>query len=766
MEPRTLHLLEFPKILKELSGFAVSEPGASACLLVRPYTDVLSVRLQLALLDQALRWVRESGFRLAPFPDFGGFFPVLDNPTRILDLDALFALSATLEQGRNARDLLEPYADRGWDELSAAVGGAPWPASTWSALRRCLSQEGHLKDESSPGLFSVRQEIRSIHQKCTKRVKDFVLSENIAQYLQDDFVTVSSDRYVLPLKVNFKNRFPGIIHDYSQTGETCYFEPMFLVEINNALQELKREERVEERKVFEYLTGLVRQEREGIEASYRGLVQLDLLMAKARLAEAIQARPLDVGPGLPARLIQARHPLLALQGGATQPLDIKLREGQQALIVSGGNAGGKTVCLKTMGLVALMAFSGLPVPVAEGSSLPLWTEVFVVLGDEQSIEEHVSTFTAQIQYFSRVWEQVGPQTLFLLDEFGAGTDPTQGAALAQAVIDGLLERGASTFAATHFPALKAYALATDKVRAASVLFDPKTKKPLFRLAYDQVGASIALDVAREHGLPHAILSRAEQYLLLDGTDTSAVLDRLNELAVQRERENDALAEEKKALRKKRDGLEARFEKERVRVLAEVRELAQGVLRDWKTERIGRKMALKKLSEARERLEPTPDAEAEAVVAALDFSELGPGARVSYRAWNKTGQVVEKDERKGQVKVDFDGVAMWVPFTELSLDGRAPREQKKTVQGSAADLGFAPRLDLRGLRADEALGELAKFLDASLLRGASQVEVIHGRGTGALRKEIHAYLRTQPSVASFVLANEDRGGDGMTEVTLK
>lgn len=766
MEPRTLHLLEFPKILKELSGFAVSEPGATACLELRPFAEALSVRLQLTLLDQALRWVRESGFRLAAFPDFGGFFPVLDIPQRILDLDALFALSATLEQGRIARDLLEPYAERGWDELTAAVSGAPWPAATWSALKRCLDQNGHLKDESSPGLFSVRQEIRAIHQKCTKRVKDFVLSENIAQYLQDDFVTVSSDRYVLPLKVNFKNRFPGIIHDYSQTGETCYFEPMFLVEINNALQELKREERVEERKVLEYLTGLVRQEREGIEASYRGLVQLDLLMAKARLAEATGSRPLDVGPGLPARLIQARHPLLALQGGATQPLDIKLREGQQALIVSGGNAGGKTVCLKTMGLVALMAFSGLPVPVAEGSSLPLWTEIFVVLGDEQSIEEHVSTFTAQIQYLARVWERVDGQTLFLLDEFGAGTDPTQGAALAQAVIDGLLERGASIFAATHFPALKAYALATDKVRAASVLFDPKTKKPLYRLAYDQVGASIALDVAREHGLPRGILSRAEQYLLLDGSDTSAVLDRLNALAVRRERENDALDEERKALRKKRDGLEARFEKERVKVLAEVRELAQSVLRDWKTERLGRKQALKKLSEARERLEPAVEAEAAAEAPVLDFAEISPGRRVVYRAWNKSGQVVDKDERRGQVKVDFDGVAMWVAFGELTLDGRAPREQKKVVQGTAADLGFAPRLDLRGRRSDEALAELAGFLDASLLRGASTVEIIHGRGTGALRKEIHAYLRTAPAVASFALANEDRGGDGMTEVTLK
>jgi len=767
MEPRTLHLLEFPKVLRELSGFAVSEPGASACLGLTPYQTAEAVRSQLTLLDQALRWVRESGFRLAAFPDFASFFPELDVSHRVLEQDALYALSLTLEQARHARDLLEPFQDRGWDELFEAVAGAPWPQATWSGLKRCLDQDGRLKDESSPGLFSVRQEIRSIHQKCTKRVKDFVLAENISHYLQDEYITISSDRYVLPLKVNFKNRFPGIIHDYSQTGETCYFEPMFLVEINNSLQELKREERAEERKVLEYLTGLIHQERPGVVASYDSLVQLDLLMAKARLAEATNARALDIGPDYPARLIKARHPLLALHSPDTQPLDIKLQEGQLSLIVSGGNAGGKTVCLKTMGLIALMAFSGLPVPVAEGSSLPLWTNIFVVLGDEQSLEEHVSTFTAQIQYIARVWDRVDDKTLFLLDEFGAGTDPTQGAALAQAVIDGLLDRGAASFAATHFPALKAYALATERVRAASVLFDPKTKKPLYRLAYDQVGASIALDVAREHGLPRTILSRAEQYLLLDGSDTSAVLDRLNSLAVQREHENDALVEERAALRKKRDGLEARYEKERVKVLAEVREQAQSVLREWKTERIGRKQALKKLAEVRERLEPAVRTEAQPSAPTLDWADLAPGQRVSYRAWNKAGLVLEKDERKRQVKVDFSGVAMWVAFAELSQDGKSPRKAERQGSGGvSAELGFTPRIDLRGQRADEAIAALEQFLDASLLRGATGVEIVHGRGTGALRKEIHAFLRTAPGVASYTLANEDRGGDGMTEATLK
>ena len=768
MEPRTLHLLEFPKVLKELSGFAVSEPGVAACLALHPLATAQAVQQQLTLLDQALRWVRESGFRLVAFPDFANFFPELDIAHRVLDLDALFALSLTLDQARHARDLLEPYSERGWDELMEAVAGAPWPQATYSGLKRCLDQDGRLKDESSPGLFSVRQEIRSIHQRCSKRVKDFVLSENISHYLQDEYITISSDRYVLPLKVNFKNRFPGIIHDYSQTGETCYFEPMFLVEINNTLQELKREERVEERKVLEYLTGLIRQERPGVAASYDSLVQLDLLMAKACLADATNARALDIGPDLPARLIKARHPLLALHSPDTQPLDIKLQEGQLALIVSGGNAGGKTVCLKTVGLIALMAFSGLPVPVAEGSSLPLWTNIFVVLGDEQSLEEHVSTFTAQIQYISRVWDRVDDKTLFVLDEFGAGTDPTQGAALAQAVIDGLLDRGAASFAATHFPALKAYALATERVRAASVLFDPGTKRPLFRLAYDQVGASIALDVAREHGLPRMILSRAEQYLLLDGTDTSAVLDRLNTLAVKRERENDALAEERAALRKKRDSLEARYEKERVKVLTEVRELAQGVLREWKSERIGRKQALKQLADVRVKLEPVQREEQVAAEPVLDWAEVSVGSRVCYKAWSKSGAVLEKDERKRQVKVDFSGVAMWVAFSELTQDGKSPAKAPRASGGGGvtAELGFTPRLDLRGQRSDEALAALGQFLDASLLRGANGVEIVHGRGTGALRKEVHAYLKTAPGVASFTLANEDRGGDGMTEVTLK
>lgn len=614
--------------------------------------------------------------------------------------------------------------------------------------------------------MSVRQEIRSIHQRCTKRVKDFVLQENLSQALQDEFMTVSSDRYVLPIKANYKNRTKGIIHDYSQTGETCYFEPIFLVETNNRLQELKREERAEEYKVLEYLTSLVREEQRGVAEAYAGLVNLDVLSAKVKLAQAYGGRTIDVKASGEPRLLKARHPLLALAEDSVQAMNIELLEGQKALIVSGGNAGGKTVCLKTLGLIGLMALTGLPVPAAEGSCLPLWNNIFVVMGDEQSLEENVSTFTAQIQYLKRVWDDVDENTLFILDEFGAGTDPTQGAALAQGVIDTLVERRATGLIATHFPALKAYAMAAESVRAASVLFDPGTKKPLYKLAYDQVGASIALDVAKEHGLPDAILQRAEKYLLLDGSDTSSVLDRLNEMAVKREAELEAVEMERARIEEKRAKLEVRFEKERGKLLNEIQTQAQTIVKQWQKEKVGRKEARKKLAEIRVKAEELGPQKAKKAVT-FSFDDIVPGKKVSYLAWDKSGTVLEVNARKKQAKVDINGVAMWVKAEHLGPAGKKSKgPSKQPTLKAAIPSDLVVEVDLRGHRADMALSMLERAMDDALRRGAGRMEVVHGRGTGALRREVHDFLKHYPAVQDFSLANEERGGDGMTEVTLK
>ena len=777
MESRTLSLLEFPKVLERLAQLAASEPAAAACRAIVPLGDVSLVAREQQKLAEALHLRRDRAIVFTAFPDIEPLFSILDSERRILDLDALVALFHVLSRVAELREALGQPAsgDDGVSVLGAIVAATPWAKKTQAALARCLAPDGRLRDESSPELFSVRQEIRTINQTILTKVKEFVSEREMGPLLQDDYVTISSDRYVLPLRANFKGRVPGIIHDYSQTGETIYVEPFFLVEINNRLQELKNEEREAEARVMAFLTGLARDERREIVASYRLLVDCDVLWAKAALCDALGGTLPDVAGGHAVQLLAARHPLLALAAsGPVVAQDLVLDKDQRALIVTGANAGGKTVCLKTLGLLAAMALSGLPVPAGEGSSLPFFRKIFVFLGDEQSLEDHLSTFTAQIRHLSRVWPEVDADTLVLLDEFGAGTDPSQGAALAQSVVDGLLDRGAYLAAATHFPALKAYGLSRPGVRAACMLFDPATKKPVYRLAYDQVGASIALDVAREHGLPEDILDRANRYLLLDGNDTGQVFERLNELALRRERELDDIAAKRLIEEQRIQKLKDNLKKAQDKLVEEIRELSREIVRRHEAGRLGRKEAQKALADVRKRLidesnELTGDRTTDAPVAPFDLASLAPGDTVRVISWNKPAVVREKDLKRQAAKVDIGGVSLWVGVADLAVGDKPAKVSGGTVVALAASdavRGSGLVLDLRGMRADVAESELAAFLDTALLRGHGELEIIHGRGTGALRREVHRMLKEHPQVVAFSLAPEDRGGDGMTMVTLK
>ncbi|THB64042.1 MAG: endonuclease MutS2 [Desulfovibrio sp.] len=777
MEHRSLQLLEFPQVLEHVAAFAASEAGADACRALMPRVgsadlDISRLRTENDLLRQLRDWRGRTGFTSGDFPQLDGLFAFLATPSGVVDQDGLFALRSVLAQAREGlrailgEDEESPQAaatPSPWPLLADRAASVAWPAKLWSGLRRCLSDDGHLRDESSPELMSARSEIRRILQQCTKKARDFIQSQNLSHFLQDDFMTISSDRFVLPLKANFKGRFPGVVHDYSQTGETCYFEPLFLVDLNNTLQALKQEEREAERQVLIYLSSLARDESPSLRSAYDFLVFLDVSLAKCAFADTTGAEPLDITRGGPLRLLEARHPLLAARGETVTPVDIVVDQGRSGLIISGGNAGGKTVCLKSLGLITLMALANIPAPVAEGSSMPFWSDVRAFLGDEQSLQDKVSTFTAQIRHLSRAWDQVGGQSLIILDEFGAGTDPSQGAALAQAVVDKLVDKGAFVAVATHFPALKAYALAKDEVRAASVLFDPKSKKPLFRLAYDQVGASQALDVAREHGLPDEVLGQAEKYLLIDGSDTGSVLERLNTLAVERERELRKLEAKRQDLAQERKKLKERFERERTALMEEVRKQSRDVLDQWREGKISHKKALKELANVRKDLEKAEDKEQEQG-GELEFSELSPGMKVICKSWGKPGRIEDLDEKRGQAKVDMGGVSMWVDPHDLSRTSSSEAKGKLIVDAQAG--GNPMRLDLRGQRAAEALEDLQRFLDRALLGNSDAVEILHGRGTGALRREVHKFLSEFPAVSGYKLANEEQGGDGMTLVELK
>lgn len=785
MQSRTLKALEFGKVLDHLASFCMSGAGKNACVSLLPMETASAVTNSHRLFDQVRTWASEGRSAFHGFPELEDLLSLLEGGAAVdLDTDAFWALRDVLNL---AREILRSIAggEARWPLLAELAGSSPFPELILSALNRCISDDGMLRDESSPDLLLVRAELRRLHQGCLRKVREFAVQYNIAQYLQDEYMTLASDRYVLPLKANFKGRVQGIIHDYSNTGETCYFEPFFLVEHNNRLQELRQVEREEERKVLAMLADLARTELPLVRAVWDLLVRLDVELAKCAFADRLDASCAALGgPGESLFLHAARHPLLALdpdvraQGGP-QPVDLRLWQGDRALVISGGNAGGKTVCLKTLGLLAVMTLAGLPVPAGRGSVVPFWTDIHAFIGDEQSLDDHLSTFTAQIHHLAEAWNHTGPHSLILLDEFGAGTDPAQGAALAQSVVDELMERGACVVVATHFPALKTYALTREGVRAASVLFDPATQKPLFRLAYDQVGASRALDVAREHGLPDSILRRAEQYLLLDGQDMSAVLDRLNALAARREEELAELAREQARTREKSKTARERLERERNRLAAEVHEVSKRIVKDWEAGRIAHRQALKELSKVRADLRASGCADREdsrnpagAGKVVFDLASLRPGQSVIHRPWNKRATVREVDVRQRRVKLDLNGVTLWADAGLLEMIGEKRETDRdregsrgifvQTVSGEISSL----RLDLRGKRADLALSELSAYLDRALLAGREGVEIVHGRGTGALRREVHAFLRSYPGIAGFALAPEDQGGDGVTVVTFR
>lgn len=793
---RTLNALEFHRIADHLAHMCLSGVGQERARSIAPLADAQAVTLAARIYEEAADWSSRPAtggavFCACSFPDVSGMLRAAGSSRAHAfqpDVDAFWALREVLRLARDAHaSIAQPEAATRWPHLLAMADGSPLPVQLTAALMRCISDDGLLRDESSPELYRLRGELRRLHQGCMRKVKDFAQQYNMLAYLQDEFMTLSSDRYVLPLKANFKGRMQGIIHDWSQTGETCYFEPMFLVEINNRLQELKREEREEERKVLVYLRTLLEAELPGARAALELLAELDVLQAKRRLAALYDGRCLPLTPVAEGiQLLDARHPLLLLNrsGDASKdakgtaahskvrPLDIVLRPGERALVITGGNAGGKTVCLKTLGLIASMTLSGLPVPVGAGSHLPWFSRLDAFIGDEQSLTDNVSTFTAQIEHLAKAWQHLDASGLVLLDEFGAGTDPAQGAALAQAVLDELLDKHTFVLAATHFPALKSYALTREGARAASMLFDPQSKKPLFRLAYDQVGASQALDVAREHGLAESIVRRAEHYLLQDGQDATALLGRLNDLAAKREDELAQLKQEQEKARRQVQDVREKLEKDRLRLHDEVRTRAGELMRAWKEGRATHKQALKEMSRLRASLAPAQDAAAEGQSVLPQPQNFAAGQEVLHTVFNKRGVITDVDERRGRVRLEMNGVNLWAEMKALRVPGQSsPSPAKSALRGavgrtSASDEAASLRLDMRGMRADVALAELERFMDKALLAGFAEVEVVHGRGTGALRRQVHDFLRGFPAVGNFALAPEDRGGDGMTIVTFR
>lgn len=795
MEQRNLQKLEFPTILARLSEYTHFSASRGLALGLQPSNDPHWVKQRLDETTEArhllslhsnltiggARDVREAGTSAAR----GGIL----EPHQILDV------KSTLIAARNLRKRFVDDDTR-YVSLRLIAQRLEVVEGLIDAISRILDDRGEILDQASDLLSSIRRDMNRAHGRLNDKLQGLLNDPKVQPLLQDPIITQREGRYVLPLRAEFKGRLKSVVHDQSASGATLFVEPLQVVELNNQLRELELAERDEIRRLMSELSAHIGAHERELEATVLAIAELDLAFAKARYAETLYAsepiitvlpqdRDTGANPGSTLKLLQARHPLLDPE--QVVPVDLVLDQETCALVITGPNTGGKTVTLKTAGVLVLMAASGMHISAASGSALPLFDAVFADIGDEQSIEQSLSTFSAHISNIIHILDRANEHSLVLLDELGAGTDPQEGAALAQALLETFVERGCTTLVATHFSALKTYAHLAEGVRNASVEFDVESLQPTYRLAIGLPGRSNALLIAQRLGLDEAVLTKARQWVSADELEADALLD---EIYQQREQarltleEADQVRDEvlgrEHELSKRLDGIEA----ERREVLEQARLATESELEGLRAEleKLRRQLRLagepldklagvqKELEELGQRtvqqdLDPRPG-----IVAAQ--RSVRQGDRVIVQTIGAEGVVTSLDEQQAEVQVGRLRMRARLDELRLAVSGDDARGERAVERPTATRSGSRPtaqpplELHLRGLRVDEALDELEKRLDAAFLAGMPFIRVVHGKGTGRLREAVRRALRDNRYVHRFESGKPVEGGEGVTVVHLE
>ncbi|MCX8024647.1 MAG: endonuclease MutS2 [Thermanaerothrix sp.] len=798
MDEKSLRMLEFDKILERLAGYAAFSASAELARALRPSTDFDEVMRRQACTREARHLLS-----LRSEMGVGGardVRPWVERAARagVLLGSELLEIKTTLESARDLARFFERHGQEFPHLAAIAVRMTP-PAGLIEAISRAISERGEVLDSASPRLASLRNEIKVAHERLIARLTTIMNDPKVAPWLQESLITLRNDRYVLPLKAEAKGHLRGIIHDQSASGATLFVEPLAVVDLNNAWHELQLAARDEERRILAALSAQVGAQADVITALVKALAEFDLALVCAKYADDLRAaepvllpfRPASpTHPGSTLRLYQARHPLI--DPARVVPIDVVLDDQTYAVVITGPNTGGKTVSLKTVGLLVLMAQAGLHIPAQSGSTLSLFSDVFADIGDEQSIEQSLSTFSAHITNIVRILKQTTPQALVLLDELGAGTDPQEGSALARAILAHLVALPVTCLVATHYPELKAFAHATPGVVNASVEFDLQTLQPTYHLTIGLPGRSNALAIAERLGLPASIIAAARE--MLSPTDLRAE-DLLEEIHRQRDLARRARAEaeqarvEAEALRQELARQLERIEEERQAILHQAAEQVEEEMAALRAEieRLRRELArarlpledVKRVAEAAEALrEQAEKALSPAAAPSRPPERPAIGERVRIRSLGLEGVVVGQDE--DEVEVQLGNLRLRAALHDIqrpgsveasSLPPAPPRRRRLAVAPSSPTLTLiAPspglELDLRGQRAEDALAKLEHHLEAAYLAGLPLVRIIHGKGTGRLRQAIRQALGQNPYVATWERGLDGEGGDGVTIARLK
>lgn len=794
MNQKVYHTLEYYKILERLADYASCEEAKDRCHKLVPLTDPAEIaHLQETTADALSRLYRGSGISFSGVHNVNASLKRLDiggtlNTTELLMICSLLEVAKRVKAyDRSDRN------DEKTDSLSPLFLQIQPLSPLLDEIRRCVVGEDEIADDASAALSKIRKSIRGMNDRIHAQLTGLMNNTTTRSYLQDAVITMRDGRYCLPVRAESKTSVPGMVHDQSSSGSTLFIEPMAVVNLNNELKELFLKEQEEIDRILADLSNRVAENANGIRQDYTVLAELDFIFAKAELAKSYNGVAPVFNEEGRINIRKGRHPLLDPK--KVVPIDVRLGADFRQLIVTGPNTGGKTVSLKTVGLLTLMGQAGLHIPASERSELGIFEEVFADIGDEQSIEQSLSTFSSHMTNITRILSQVNDSSLVLFDELCAGTDPTEGAALAISILSKLKLYGARVMATTHYSELKVFALQTSGVENACCEFDVESLRPTYRLLIGIPGKSNAFAISKKLGLPDYIIKDASARMDADDVQFEDLLSDLEHSRITIEKERAEINAYKQEIQQLKDELKTksdRLDERRDKILRKANEEAAAILKDAKeyadqTIKTMNKhgMTVKELEKQRSAIRDKMNKRQEKLSVqaakpkahkAHDISEFKVGTHVRVLSMNLIGTVTAPPSPKGEITVQMGSLSTKTKINNLEIlvGYKDPEEAKKAPKGAGGSgkikmskaASISHEINLLGLTVDEAVAKLDKYLDDAYISRIPQVRIVHGKGTGALRNGVTAYLRGVPYIKSFRLGEIGEGDTGVTIVDFK
>lgn len=793
MNQKALETLEYRKIIAQLKREMGSAASAKLADELTPLTSEKIIKEELRSTTEAVDLIVRKG----PLPT-GGLYDI-----REALLLAKKGGSLTMRQLLEVQNVLgissEVVAFMHDDALPELkyIGEMVDLIVEFTALEkeisRCILTEDEMADNASPKLKDIRRSIHQQNQAIKNKLSRIITSSSNKTYLQDAIVTMRDGRYVIPVKQEYRSFFPGMVHDQSKGGATLFIEPQGVVELNNKLRELEVEEQLEIARILAELSSRVAEHYREIRSNLELLTKLDFIMAKGKLSCKMHASEPKIDKDGELRLISARHPLIEYKKAV--PVDIRIGGDYRTLIITGPNTGGKTVSLKTAGLLVMMAQSGLHIPASHASTLPIFGEVFADIGDEQSIEQSLSTFSSHMKNIVSIIDKASYDSLVLVDELGAGTDPTEGAALAIAILERFYDSGALTMATTHYNELKKYALATSGVENAAMEFDVETLTPTYRLLIGVPGKSNAFEISKKLGLSESVIERASEHIKhgdmefenvissIEDDKRKAAADRLDAESMRAEIEErlKKLEEKEKAISEKRADIIAEAKREARELLRETKSAVKDVQKDLRRlQKSGAHTNLNTgaLEKSRRKINEAEDLVSEKVVKQVNSEPVSAdtlkiGDRVKLLTIGQNGTILSLPDEKGNLMINIGALKVKARLQDLMLinegKDRKPQAKSSSKYGSllrSKSSSVSASINVRGKNLEDALADVEKYLDDVYMAGLDMVSIIHGRGGGILKDGIRQMLKRKKYVDSYGAASYNDGGDGVTLVRMK